>query len=78
MGANGGHDTTSMGAEGKFSTGDGTSVNVIYASAETGNVKVDGFGVGVTHTLGGDAEVQAGLARVNDRDSFSAGVVMSF
>jgi len=57
MGGNGGHDTTGMGAEGKFSAGDGTSVNVIYASAETGNVKMDGFGVGVTHALGGDAEV---------------------
>jgi len=77
-GANGGADTTGMGAEGTFSAGDGTSVNVVYAQAETGNVKMDGFGLGVTHALGGGAEVQAGLARVNDRDSFSAGVVMSF
>jgi len=77
-GANGGHDTTSMGAEGTFKAGDGTNLNVVYAQSETGNAKMDGFGLGVTHDLGGGAKVQAGLARVKDRDKFSAGVTMSF
>jgi len=71
-------DITSMGAEGTFSAGDATSINVVYAQSEMGNVKMDGFGVGVTHDLGGKATVQAGLASVNDRDKFSAGVTMSF
>jgi len=77
-GANGGHDTTSMGAEGTFKAGDATNLNVVYAQSETGNAKMDGFGLGVTHDLGGGAKVQAGLASVNDRDKFSAGVTMSF
>ncbi len=73
-----GEDMTSLGAEGTFSAGAGTNVNLVYAQAETGNVKADGFGMGVTHVLGGGAKVQAGLARVEDRDKFSVGVLMAF
>jgi len=73
-----GEDVTSMGAEGTFSAGASTSINVVYAQSETGSAKADGFGVGVTHDLGGKAKVQAGLASVNDRDKFSAGVTMEF
>jgi len=73
-----GEDVTSMGAEGTFSAGASTGINVVYAQSEMGNVKMDGFGIGVTHDLGGKAKVQAGLASVNDRDKFSAGVTMEF
>ncbi len=77
-GADGGADTRSMGGEFKATFAEGTTMNAVYAQAETGNVKADGFGVGVTHVLGGGANLEAGFAQVEDQDKLSVGIAMKF
>jgi len=71
-------DLTALGAEVKVTAAEGTTVNAVYAQAERGTAKSDGFGLGVTHALGGGANVEAGFAQVNDQDKFSVGVAMKF
>jgi len=71
-------DLTALGAEVKVTAAEGTTVNAVYAQAERGTAKSDGFGLGVTHALGGGANVEAGFAQVNDQDKFSVGIAMKF
>jgi len=74
-----------IGASLAVGAGPGTTVTAVYTQqdtdpgAPTAPKKTDkGFGLGVTHDLGGGAEVQAGVAKVMDQDKASVGVVMSF
>ena len=60
---------------------EGTTLTAIYAQKDFENKatpKEDGFGVGVSHDLGGGATVQAGFGQVNDVNKANVGVVMSF
>lgn len=75
--------STGIGAEIGVSAGSNTSVNAVYSRSKaemTGmaDKTVSGFGVGVKHSLGGGAELQAGFAQVDKQNKASAGVVMGF
>ena len=76
--------TTGTGVEIGISTDDSgnTNINAIYAQnkAETGETSTTekGFGVGVSHGLGGGAILKAGFAKVKDQTKASVGVSMSF
>ncbi len=81
----------SVGAEVGFSAGEGTTINAVVSQYDPDmakdNQKLQGFGVGISHDLGGGAEIQAGFAKVDGRSgtSFvdgqtkaSVGVTMAF
>ena len=76
--------TTGTGVEIGISTDDSgnTNINAIYAQnkAEMGEMSTTekGFGVGVSHGLGGGASLAAGFAKVEDQTKASVGVTMSF
>jgi len=59
----------SMGFEVGFAAGGGTTINAVVSQYDpdmaTNNQKLQGFGVGVSHDLGGGAKVQAGFAKVD-------------
>jgi len=59
----------SMGFEVGFAAGEGTTINAVVSQYDpdmaTNNQKLQGFGVGVSHDLGGGAKVQAGFAKVD-------------
>jgi len=59
----------SVGLEVGFAAGEGTTINAVVSQYDpdmaTNNQKLQGFGVGVSHDLGGGAKVQAGFAKVD-------------
>ena len=76
---------TGMGVEIGVSAGANTSINAVYAQGKTDykmasmDDKTDkGFGVGVSHGLGGGATLNAGFAKVKKVTKASVGVSMSF
>ena len=76
---------TGMGVEIGVPAGANTTINAVYAQGKTdykmANMedKTDkGFGVGVSHGLGGGATLNAGFAKVEDVTKASVGVSMSF
>ena len=77
---------TGMGVEIGVSAGADTTINAVYAQGKTDypdssdmKDKTDkGFGVGVSHGLGGGATLQAGFAKVKKQTMASVGVSMSF
>ena len=76
---------TGMGVEIGVPAGTNTTINAVYAQGKTdykmANMedKTDkGFGVGVSHGLGGGATLNAGFAKVEDVTKASVGVSMSF
>ena len=76
---------TGMGVEIGIPAGANTTINAVYAQGKTDyksasmEDKTDkGFGVGVSHGLGGGATLNAGFAKVEDVTKASVGVSMSF
>jgi len=70
---------TGLGAQVSVDVVEGTVVTIVGAQRDRDRLgKNDAFGVGVTHDLGGGAEVQAGFAQVNDQNKASAGIAMTF
>ena len=76
---------TGMGVEIGVSAGENTTINAVYAQGKTDykdatmDDKTDkGFGVGVSHGLGGGATLEAGFAKVKKQTMASVGVSMSF
>ena len=76
---------TGMGVEIGVPAGANTTINAVYAQGKTDyksasmEDKTDkGFGVGVSHGLGGGATLNAGFAKVEDVTKASVGVSMSF
>ena len=76
---------TGMGVEFGVPAGANTTINAVYAQGKTDykmasmDDKTDkGFGVGVSHGLGGGATLNAGFAKVEDVTKASVGVSMSF
>ena len=76
---------TGMGVEIGVSAGTNTTINAVYAQGKTDyksatmDDKTDkGFGVGVSHGLGGGATLNAGFAKVKKVTKASVGVSMSF
>ena len=76
---------TGMGVEFGIPAGANTTINAVYAQGKTDykaatmDDKTDkGFGVGVSHGLGGGATLNAGFAKVEDVTKASVGVSMSF
>ena len=74
--------STGTGVEIGVSAGENTSINAVYAQGKTDmddtSTTVKGFGVGVSHSLGGGASLAAGFAKVEDQTKASVGVSMSF
>ena len=70
--------STGTGVEIGVSAGENTSINAVYAQGKTGDDTSKGFGVGVSHGLGGGASLAAGFAKVEDQTKASVGVTMSF
>ena len=76
---------TGMGVEIGVPAGANTTINAVYAQGKTDFKDADmkdvtdkGFGVGVSHGLGGGATLNAGFAKVEDVTKASVGVSMSF
>ena len=75
---------TGMGVELGVMAGEGTKINAVYARGkhDNDNNEMDstakGFGLGVTHDLGGGATLKAGFAKVEDQTRADVGVSMSF
>ena len=76
---------TGMGVEIGVPAGANTTINAVYAQGKTDYKDADmkdvtdkGFGVGVSHGLGGGATLNAGFAKVEDVTKASVGVSMSF
>ena len=75
---------TGMGVELGVMAGAGTKINAVYARGKVDhdNNEMDstakGFGLGVTHDLGGGATLKAGFAKVEDQTRADVGVSMSF
>ena len=83
---------TGIGAEISVSAGANTTINAVYAQGKQSDVRsgtvvedsdpmgmtTKGFGVGVSHGLGGGATLNAGFAKVEDVTKASVGVSMSF
>ena len=76
---------TGMGVEIGVPAGANTTINAVYAQGKTDykmasmDDKTDkGFGVGVSHGLGGGATLNAGFAKVKKVTKASVGVSMSF
>ena len=76
---------TGMGVEIGVSAGENTTINAVYAQGKTdykmaskADTTDKGFGVGVSHGLGGGATLNAGFAKVEDVSKASVGVSMSF
>ena len=76
---------TGMGVEIGVPAGANTTINAVYAQGKTDykmtgeEDKTDkGFGVGVSHGLGGGATLNAGFAKVKKVTKASVGVSMSF
>ena len=83
---------TGIGAEITVSAGANTTINAVYAQGKQSDVRsgtvmedsdpmgmtTKGFGVGVSHGLGGGATLNAGFAKVEDVTKASVGVSMSF
>ena len=76
---------TGMGVEIGVSAGANTTINAVYAQGKTdynnasmADVTDKGFGVGVSHGLGGGATLNAGFAKVKKVSKASVGVSMSF
>ncbi len=69
-----------LGLEGKVTVQEGTTINAVWTQAEMEGAsdKVNGFGAGVSHSLGGGATLQAGFAQVDDQNKASVGVAMTF
>ena len=73
------------GIEIGVSAGANTTINAVYSQAKTDYTSADmkdktdkGFGVGVSHGLGGGATLEAGFAKVKKQTKASVGVTMSF
>jgi len=75
---NAGVKTEGLGGEVGVAVIEGTNLTAVYTQRETGATEEDAFGVGVTHSLGGGATVNAGFAQVNDVNKAAVGVAMSF
>jgi len=74
-----GKKTEGLGGEIGVAVIEGTNLTAVYTQREkTGEPDKDAFGVGVTHSLGGGATVNAGFAQVDDVNKASVGVAMSF
>jgi len=74
-----GDKTEGLGGEIGVAVIEGTNLTAVYTQREkTGDPDKDAFGVGVTHSLGGGATVNAGFAQVDDVNKASVGVSMSF
>jgi len=78
-------DTNPIVAAGTISStnADGTTSRVGTTGYAAKSETLKAFGVGVTHSLGGSAKVEAGVAKVDtsnteDQTKFSIGVTMSF
>ena len=85
---------TSIGAEISVSAGANTTINAVYTQQKHSDTRstdtivkedsdavsmtVKGFGIGVSHSLGGGATLDAGFAKVDDVSKASVGVSMSF
>ena len=76
---------TGLGVEIGVSAGENTTINAVYAQGKTDYEKASmsdktdkGFGVGVSHGLGGGATLNAGFAKVKKVTKASVGVSMSF
>ena len=85
---------TSIGAEISVSAGANTTINAVYSQqkhsdtrstdtivkkdSDAKSMTVKGFGIGVSHSLGGGATLDAGFAKVDDVSKASVGVSMSF
>ncbi len=71
---------TSLGAQVDIAVGEGTTITTVVAQNEVDGAadKMQGFGLGVKHALGGGATVEAGFGKVKDVNKAGVGVVMSF
>ena len=83
-----------LGASASFSASDNTSVSLVWAKGKATTTygqpaegsppanppatETDGIGIDISTDLGGGATLKAGIAKVNDVSSVSAGISMAF